>query len=188
MQGDVVVESEVGKGSCFIATLRLREAACEDEMTKPQEEEQADMEAMEDGRYRGCRILLVEDNEINREILKELLEFMEIIVEEAENGRDAVECIFAHPSDYYHLVFMDIQMPVMNGYEAVTEIRRREKETGSHISIVAMTANAFSEDINRAFAAGMDDYLAKPVEIPKIIAALHRWIQPGDQIKNKNDE
>lgn len=188
MQGDVVVESEVGKGSCFTVTLRLREAVGEDETVKPEEQEQDGLEAVEDGRYRGCRILLVEDNEINREILKELLEFLEIVVEEAENGRDAVDCVLSHSGDYYGLVFMDIQMPVMDGYEAAAEIRRLEKERGSHVPIVALTANAFSEDINRAFAAGMDDYLAKPVEVPRIMAALYRWMKPDGRVEDKNNE
>ncbi len=173
MRGDVTVESAVGKGSCFTVTLRLREA--KGQTAQPQSE----LREPETGSFQNCRILLVEDNEINREIIREFLKPTEILVDEAENGKAAVECIAAHPGDYYQLVFMDIQMPLMNGYEAAAAIRDLERDSGAHVPILALTANAFSEDIDRATAAGMDGYLSKPVEIQKIMEALRRWLPPG---------
>lgn len=174
MQGDVTVESTVGKGSCFTVTLRLREAGKDAGLTEDVQEGEVQIP---DGALRGSRILLVEDNEINREILAELLAPTGLEIDEAENGKLAVECIAAHPSDYYQLIFMDIQMPVMNGYAASRAIRQLEQERGGRIPVVALTANAFSEDVDRAMEAGMDGYLSKPVEMDKLSAMLLRYIQ-----------
>lgn len=178
MQGNVAVESTPGKGSCFTVTLRLRELEGQEEY-----EEAAAWEPEEEieGTYEDVRILLVEDNELNREILRELLAPTGIQIDEAVNGKEAVECVAAHPSDYYQLVFMDVQMPVLNGYEAAAAIRRYEEKKNSHVPIVALTANAFSEDIDKAAAAGMDGYLSKPVDVPKLMETLRRWTRHGIQ-------
>ncbi len=173
MQGDVMVESEPGKGSCFTVTLRLRELEGQEEYKAP---ETWEPEEIGEDTYEDTRILLVEDNELNREIMLELLDSTGLLIDEAENGKVAVNHVAAHPLDYYRLIFMDVQMPVMNGYEAAAAIRRLEKDTDSRIPIVALTANAFSEDIDKAMAAGMDGYLSKPVDVPKIMETLRRWL------------
>lgn len=172
MRGDVTVESTPGEGSCFTVTLHLRELEGQGEYREP---ELVEMDEEDEGAFENMRVLLVEDNELNREILTELLAPTGLVIDEAENGKEAVDCVAAHPLDYYQLIFMDVQMPVMNGYEAATAIRTYEKDQDSHIPIVALTANAFSEDIEKAMAAGMDGYLSKPVEIRKIKETLRRF-------------
>ena len=126
--------------------------------------------------YSGQRILLVEDNELNREIAKEIIEMTGAIVDTAENGKEAVEKVMDTPDDYYRLVFMDIQMPVMNGYEAAAAIRGLDDKKKASIPIVAMTANAFAEDIMLAKNAGMNEHMAKPLDINKLNETLRKWL------------
>ena len=126
--------------------------------------------------FEGRRVLLVEDNELNMEIAKELLSYTGIEVESAENGEEAVNAIKQGGDGRYDLVFMDIQMPVMNGYDATRAIREIGSEYASKLPIIAMTANAFSDDIWKAQEAGMNDHISKPVEVPKLIEALKKWI------------
>lgn len=126
--------------------------------------------------YSGKRILLVEDNELNREIAEELIGFMGVTVEHAEDGRMALEMVEKSGSGYYDLIFMDIQMPVMNGYEAARYIRALEREDAKKIPIIAMTANAFADDVKEAREAGMNDHIAKPVELAKIKEAFDKWL------------
>lgn len=126
---------------------------------------------------KGKRILLVEDNELNREIAKDILEEFGLLVEEADDGDVAVEKVkaVADRADYYSLILMDIQMPEMNGYEATKAIRAIEP-AGKHLPIIALTANAFAEDRKNAAAAGMDGHLAKPIEIDKLLTTLVRFL------------
>ncbi len=133
-------------------------------------------EELEQASYEGKRVLLVEDNELNREIACELLSVIKVDVEQAENGKEAVEKIENALPYYYDLVLMDVQMPVMDGYEAARSIRRLRREDTDNIPIIAMTANAFEEDIKDALEAGMNDHLSKPVEIPKLLEALNKWL------------
>ncbi len=126
--------------------------------------------------YSGRRVLLVEDNELNREIAAELLESIGICVEMAFDGQQAVDILKEKPENYYDLIFMDIQMPVMNGYDAARAIRGSGRADLEKIPIVAMSADAFSDDIRRAKEAGMDDHVAKPVEFDKLSAALEKWL------------
>ena len=126
--------------------------------------------------FSGKRILLVEDNELNREIADELLSYIGVSVEQAEDGKAAVEMVKNSPHNYYDLIFMDIQMPVMNGYDASRGIRDLHREDTDHMPIVAMSANAFDNDIREAKEAGMNDYVAKPVEISKLLEALNKWL------------
>lgn len=126
--------------------------------------------------YEGKRILLVEDNEINREIANELLSYLNVTVEQAENGREALDKITVTPANYYDLIFMDIQMPVMNGYDATRRIRNLGREDTQKIPIIAMTANAFADDIKESLASGMNDHIAKPVELSKLAEALEKWL------------
>ena len=122
------------------------------------------------------RVLLVEDNEINRQIATEMLEMLGATVEIAVNGRQAVDAVCSHPALYYDIVFMDIQMPVLNGYDAAREIRSSGMERINELPIIAMTADAFAEDANRAHLAGMDGHLAKPVSIDQLKQALSRCL------------
>lgn len=126
--------------------------------------------------YSGKRILVVEDNELNREIAKEIIGITGAIVDTAENGREAVDKVADNPEGYYGLVFMDIQMPVMNGYEAAAAIRGLDDKKKAAIPIVAMTANAFAEDIMLAKNAGMNEHMAKPLDINKLNDTLRRWL------------
>ena len=131
---------------------------------------------LEENRYAGRRVLLTEDNQLNREIAEELLNFIGVEVEQAANGREALEKVEHNPPGYYDLIFMDIQMPVMNGYEAARRIRALDREDVRSLPIIAMTANAFADDIRQAREAGMDGHVAKPVEVSKLMEALDRWL------------
>jgi CheY-like chemotaxis protein len=125
------------------------------------------------------KILLAEDVDINREIVAALLEPMGIIVDNAENGEVAVEK-FAASGDSYKMIFMDLQMPVMDGYEATRKIRAIEKTqllvSSSRIPIIAMTANVFKEDIEKCLAAGMDSHVGKPLEMNELRATLRQYL------------
>ena len=121
---------------------------------------------------RGSRILLVDDNDLNREIAITLLEDEGFVVEYAVDGQQAVDALREAGPDHFQLVLMDVQMPVMNGYEATKVIRRFEDERLAAIPILAMTADAFEEDRQRALRCGMDGHLTKPIEMDKLFAAL----------------
>ena len=133
------------------------------------------LEKLSESDYTGKRILLVEDNELNREIAGEILQMTGAKVETAENGKIAVEKVEASPEGLYDLVFMDIQMPVMNGYEATAAIRSLPGEKGK-LPIVAMTANAFAEDVQLAKNTGMNGHIAKPLDINKLNDVLESWL------------
>ena len=124
--------------------------------------------------FRGKNILLVEDNALNREIAQELIEMTGASVETAENGQEAVDVFAAAPAGHFDLIFMDIQMPQMNGYQAAAAIRSLPK--GLRVPIVAMTANAFAEDVILAKNAGMNEHLAKPLDLHKLNDVLNRWL------------
>ena len=115
--------------------------------------------------FKGKRLLLVEDNEINLEIAQMLLEQMDFIVDTAMNGELAVDMVRASEPGYYHAILMDIQMPVMDGYTATRKIRALENPALANIPILAMTANAFQEDVKAAIDAGMQAHIAKPIDI-----------------------
>lgn len=127
--------------------------------------------------FSGKRVLLVEDNEINIEVASELLGIVGIQVEMVMNGKLAVETVVEKEPGYYDLIFMDIQMPVMNGYEAAKAIRSSGRKDLEEIPIVAMTADAFADDIRRSQEAGMNSHVSKPVDIEKLEEALNQWIQ-----------
>ncbi|MEZ0576380.1 response regulator [Halodesulfovibrio aestuarii] len=127
---------------------------------------------------KGSHILLVEDNNLNREIIKDILVHSGIIIDEAHDGLEAVEKLAQHP-DRYELIFMDIQMPVMDGYTATAKIRA----TGSKIPIVALTANAMASDVARSKEAGMDSHLNKPIDVEKFFATLLRYLSPKIDLK-----
>ena len=123
-------------------------------------------------RYSGKKVLLVEDNELNREIATALLEETGISVDCVEDGTDAVERMNEVDDDRYDLIFMDIQMPKMDGYMTTREIRTLKNNKKANIPIVAMTANAFEEDKKKAFKAGMNAHIAKPIDRETIVDVL----------------
>ncbi len=126
--------------------------------------------------FSGKRVLVVEDNELNMEIAEELLTMVGIQVEKAYDGEQAVEMVQTRPERYYDLIFMDIQMPKKNGYEAARAIRSMGRADLDEVPIVAMSADAFSDDIHRSKEAGMNDHVSKPVELDKLLAALEKWL------------
>ena len=135
------------------------------------------LESFQQQDFSGRRVLLVEDNELNIEVAAELLDIVGIQVEQALNGQIATECVLEKDPGYYDLIFMDIQMPVMNGYEAAAAIRSSGREDLKNIPIIAMTADAFANDIRKAEEVGMNGHISKPVDIEKLEETLHRWIR-----------
>ena len=135
---------------------------CSDLLEKASEDEET--YTNEDVDYSGCHVLLVEDNELNQEIAVELLTMIGVQVETAENGARAVEIFEASSPDYFNVILMDIQMPVMNGYDATRKIRSLPRKDAGNVWIVAMTANAFVEDIRLSREAGMNEHCSKPID------------------------
>ena len=164
MNGDISVESEPGKGTCFTVEISCRKV--------PEEELRQQMEEQpENVSLAGRRILLAEDNGLNAEIAMTILQDADAEVELAADGKIAIDKLKDAPIGYYDAILMDIQMPNMNGYEATKAIRKLTDERAK-IPIIAMTANAFEEDRQAALAAGMDDYVAKPVEISELFRTI----------------
>ena len=126
--------------------------------------------------YTSRRALLVEDNSLNREIATEILEATGISIEQAEDGKSAVDMFASSANGYYDLIFMDIQMPIMNGYEATKAIRSLKRTDAAEIPIIAMTANAFVDDIQKAKTAGMNEHLSKPIDIEKLKMVLNKYL------------
>ena len=123
----------------------------------------------------GKRVLLVDDNELNREILKEILVDCGLTVEEASNGIEAVADVQDKEPSYYHFILMDIEMPVMDGYEAAMKIRKLPNRIRANIPIIALTANAIPENRERAAVVGMDDFLVKPVNSTRLLRSMAKF-------------
>lgn len=140
----------------------------------PGEKEQEEVSQADFG---GRRILLVEDNEINAEIAQEILESVGLLVDHVWDGSQAVNTLLEIEPGYYDLVFMDVQMPVMNGYEAARAIRSTDRKDLKKIPIIAMTANAFAEDVQSAMNAGMNQHIAKPLDVGQLMATLNKWLE-----------
>lgn len=136
--------------------------------------------------FAGKRVLLVEDNEFNREIAQEFLDMVNIEVVNAEDGQEAVEKFQSSPPGYYDLILMDIQMPRLNGYEATRAIRDLEHPDARKIHIIAMTANAFSEDVANAVASGMNDHIAKPIDVKELYRKMRAHLDLREQEKLDN--
>ncbi len=168
MKGKINVSSQAGKGTEFLLGFKFPKAEKSDTAPKLVKSTKVD--------FTGRRVLLVEDNDMNREIAVELIGMTGISVETAVNGMEAVEKIITSPDGYYDLVFLDIQMPIMDGYEAARQIRRLSREDVKSMPIVAMTANAFSEDVEKAKEAGMNHHIAKPVDTERIINVLKYYL------------
>ncbi|MBO7618899.1 MAG: amino acid permease [Victivallales bacterium] len=166
MGGTIDVKTEQGKGTEFTIHVDFELS------DEPEEETSLDGEAKQAIDFSKIRLLLVEDNEINREIASLILEEAGFMLEEAENGKIALDKVSASQPGYYQLVLMDVQMPVMNGYEATKAIRALPDPKLASIPIIAMTANAFAEDVQAAKDAGMDGHVAKPVSMEKMKTTL----------------
>ncbi len=169
MNGNIRVSSKLNKGTTFFVTMVLKTA--EEEET----EEKSDLPLVTE--FEGKRCLLVEDNEINREIAVELIGMTKIVVECVKDGKEALEKMESVEAGYYDIIFMDIQMPVMNGYEAAMAIRKLAGDYPKNVPIIALTANAFAEDVQAARNAGMNEHLAKPLELERLIKVLNDWIK-----------
>ena len=170
MDGSITVQSKPGEGSTFKVTIPLR-IATEEERKPKRTEIQPDME-----RIKGKRILLTEDNDLNAEIAMELLSEKGFLIERAENGVDCIEMLNKAESNYYSIILMDIQMPIMNGYEATKRIRSLKDKRKSQIPIIAMTANAFEEDKKMALASGMNGYIAKPIDMNILLPTIMEYV------------
>ncbi len=175
MQGNIEVKSTLGEGSRFEVVLRFH-ASGEKVADNTHEEAAANDDC--DTNMAGHRILLVEDNELNREIFVELVSETGVDVETAVNGLEAVQLVMSKPDGYFDMVFMDVQMPVMDGYEATKRIREYENSSGRGkvLPIIALTANAFSEDSDKAVRAGMNEHLSKPIAAGTLMAVMRKWI------------
>ena len=170
MGGEIWVESTLGEGSSFIFTFRAARGAGE-EKRPPVKKADTDI----DGVFAGRRILLAEDVEINREIVIALLEPTQLGIDCAENGVEAVNMFRAAP-DKYDLIFMDLQMPEMDGYDATRKIRAMDAPKAKNIPIIAMTANVFKEDIESCLAAGMNGHIGKPLDFDEVVAKLREFL------------
>ena len=169
MNGKITVQSKPGAGSTFTITLPLK-IANEEERNPKHADGQLNIKKLE-----GKRVLLVEDNDLNAEIATELLTEEGIMIERAENGVACIDMFNKAKQNYYSLILMDIQMPNMNGYQAAEAIRALPGKRGE-IPIVAMTANAFSDDAARSRKAGMTEHLSKPLNAETLKKAILRNI------------
>ncbi len=167
LQSEIEVVSEENKGSEFYFSVWLEEDI---QLTSVSDAQDAVIVAP------GKRILLVDDVEINRIIAMELLSSFEFTIDEAADGTEAVQIFAASPENYYDLVFMDIQMPKMNGYETTVAIRALERADAKTTPIIAMTANAFKDDIDMAFESGMNGHIAKPISPDILSSTVNQWL------------
>ena len=173
MGGFIKVESALGKGTKVTVTLLLKlhnaEGSLEDTVRKAEE-------LSGDARFAGKKILLVEDNMINQEIAMEIIGATGAGVECASDGKKGLELFESMPEGYFDMILMDIQMPVMNGYEATRAIRKLPRGDALSIPIIALSANAFAEDIAAGREAGMNEHMTKPLDIVQLTAGMSRWI------------
>ena len=170
MDGTIEVKSKQGKGSTFTVTIPCRKASEDDSLVKK------NSNLRNKNCLNGVRILLVEDNEINTEIATELLTEEGCIVETANDGVVCIDMIEKADADYYKMILMDIQMPVMNGYDATLTIRKMKDTKKARIPIIAMTANAFAEDIQKVLSVGMNAHVAKPVDMNILVPTMLKFL------------
>ena len=171
MHGTIEIQSSPGKGSTFTICIPCRTARKEEAEPRKSSSDRPQKTLA------GKRILLAEDNDLNAEIAIELLIEEGLLVDRVSNGVACVEKLEKAAPDFYDLILMDIQMPVMNGYDATRKIRQLEDPFRSSIPIIAMTANAFAEDRQKALFVGMNDHVAKPVDMNVLIPVLEKHIR-----------
>ena len=183
MDGDIQVESRLGEGTRFTVTvyLKLQEKGAENDGTDGTgwdssggDESLAGIESLD---FSGRRALLVEDNDLNREIAMEILETVGLAVEEAADGKEAVQQVSQHGDGYYDIIFMDVRMPRMNGYDATCAIRAMEMSYCKTVPIVAMTADAFAEDVRAAKNAGMNEHVSKPLNFKYLGMVMRKLLR-----------
>ncbi len=185
MGGHIMVESKRGCGSKVTVILLLKQQSQGKKLHKASAVDKAsvlDENFFSKDPFRGRRILVVEDNELNRVIAMEIIGETGALVECAENGREGLDRFAEMPEGYYDLIFMDIQMPVMNGYEAARAIRKLPRADAASVPILALSANAFAEDIVASRAAGMNEHLTKPLDISRLMESMYYWLE-GDKEK-----
>ena len=175
MGGTIEVESQKGVGTEFIIRLELRLQAEAGVANEDGTKQHGHAEGVAE--FAGKRLLLAEDNELNREIACMLLSKYGFVIDTAENGQEAVDLVAASAPDYYDLVLMDIQMPVMDGHEATRKIRSLENKVLAKVPVVAMTANAFDEDRKAAKECGMNGFISKPINMQEVVQALRMCLQ-----------
>jgi signal transduction histidine kinase/CheY-like chemotaxis protein len=165
MDGTISVESKVGEGSCFTVDISFDINA----------DEKSSVLTHDKANLNGARVLLVEDNELNMEIAQEILQDEGVVITAAENGQEAVDKFLASPQGTFDLILMDIMMPVMNGLDAARAIRKSNHPEGGTIPIIAMTANAYQQDIQATMEAGMNAHVAKPINIDILLAVMEQF-------------
>ena len=180
MGGDIWIESELGKGSTFAFIIKMKFGAAGEQTSDSCDIDLADVA----GLFKGRNILLAEDVEINREIVASLLEPTLIEIDYAENGKEAVR-MFSEAPDKYDLIFMDVQMPEMDGYEATRTIRELDVPNAKDIPILAMTANVFKEDVENCLEAGMNSHIGKPFAFNEVIDKLSRYLNRDATVKKR---
>jgi CheY-like chemotaxis protein len=173
MGGDIAVESEPAAGSTFSFEIWMQELPAE--VRHEKNDKPADSTASK-------HVLLVDDVLINRAIVIDLLESLDLIIDEAEDGAQAVEMFAQSPEGHYSLILMDVLMPRLDGYEASIAIRSLARRDAANVPIVAITANAFKDDVDKAMASGMNAHMAKPLEAEKLLATVTHYLarQPAD--------
>ena len=164
-----IIEKPFFKSAIFDALKSLAKTSEEENLSETDNEEIAD--------FKNARVLLVEDNDFNREIANEFLEMANLQVENARNGQEGVEMFSQSEPGYYDLILMDIQMPIMNGYEASKAIRALEHPDAGKIPVIALTANAFDDDVTKASLSGMNDHVPKPVDLTKLYGTLKKYLK-----------
>lgn len=169
MNGTIQVKSKLNEGTEFTVAM---EFPISTQIVKA-----PSIHKFEESSLMGKRVLLVEDNQINIEVSRVLLQKKGVLVEVAENGKEAIDCFLAHEEDYYDVILMDIFMPIMDGIKATKEIRTMERADAKTVPIIAMTANALQEDMSDALEAGMDAYLTKPIIPNKMYQVLAEWMK-----------
>ncbi len=186
MGGIIQVQSQPGKGSTFTVELSFMPAGQEETETDDQEQAEPD-EVSAQSVMEGCLFLVAEDNEMNAEILTEMLDMEGAGCEVAANGREALEMFRNSAPGHYDMILMDVQMPVMNGYEATREIRACGHPEAASIPIVAMTANTFAEDVRDAMDAGMNGHLGKPIDMKAVRELIGRLVNKPSQRENPHE-
>lgn len=171
MEGEISFTSQKGVGTEFIVSFKAK-VADQESIEKNLVDYKNNVDESFD--HRGMKVLLVDDNELNREIGYEILSAVGFVVDQADDGITAIEKIFDAEEGYYDVVFMDIQMPNMNGYEAARQIRKLSNRKKAQVPIIAMTANAFEEDRDKSFRSGMNEHIAKPVDIKKVLEIVKK--------------